>query len=329
VTPSSKPDELVRLADTLTKSAETPKKRMLVIVNPHATTVSARLRNLVIYALGARFEVEAIDTQRRDHGIELCRDAASEGYDVVVAFGGDGTANEAVNGLAGSATPLTMLPGGLTNVIAQTLGIPNDVVDATERLLHLADRWEPRLIDLGSVNGRRFAVAAGIGLDAAVVARVERQPQRKARLRAPYYLYSAITTFLSSYLVAPPRLLVEVDGRELEGIAALVQNSDPYTFFGTRPVHMAEGAGLETGTLAGIVLERALPHDIPAVLVRALSEQLAITGHRRVEGFSGARELTVRAAGSHALPIQVDGDMIGESTVARFTVEPRALGVIA
>src|SRR6266498_5641950 len=110
--------------------ARPAKKRMLVIVNPYATTVSDRLKNLVVYALQGRYDVEAIDTQARNHATQLCREAAAAGYDVVVAFGGDGTVNEAANGLAGSATPLTCLPGGATNVFARTLGVPNDVVDA-------------------------------------------------------------------------------------------------------------------------------------------------------------------------------------------------------
>ena len=98
------------LADRLLPE-RTPKRRMLVIVNPYATTVSDRLRNLVVYALGSRYAVEAIDTQERGHATQICREAASEGYDVVVAFGGDGTVNEAANGLVGSRTPLTALPG--------------------------------------------------------------------------------------------------------------------------------------------------------------------------------------------------------------------------
>src|SRR3954451_20160723 len=103
------------------------KKRMLVIVNPYATTVSDRLKNLVVYALQGRYDVEAIDTKAQGHATELCGEAAEAGYDVVVAFGGDGTVNEAANGLAGKDTPLTCLPGGSTNVYCRTLGIPNDV----------------------------------------------------------------------------------------------------------------------------------------------------------------------------------------------------------
>src|ERR671914_1162035 len=152
------------LADRLLP-ARTPKRRMLVIVNPYATTVSDRLKNLVVYALQSRYEVEAVETEQRNHATELCREAAREGYDVVVAFGGDGTVNEAANGLARSHTALTPLPGGSNNVFCKMLGIPHDVVDATENLLRLADRWEPHRVDLGRVNGRWFTFAAGVGLD--------------------------------------------------------------------------------------------------------------------------------------------------------------------
>src|SRR4029077_151117 len=140
------------------------KKRMLIIVNPYATTVSDRLKNLVVYALQGRYEVEAVSTEAQNHATEIGREAVDGGYDLVVAFGGDGTLNEIANGLAGTDVPVTILPGGSTNVVARTLGIPNDVVDATEHLLGLADRFEPRRIDLGIANGRHFVFSCGCGL---------------------------------------------------------------------------------------------------------------------------------------------------------------------
>src|SRR5207248_6835018 len=136
--------------------ARTPKRRMLVIVNPYATTVSDRLKHLVVYALQGRYQVDAVDTQARAHATAICREAAQEGYDVVVAFGGDGTVNEAANGLVGSDTPLTALPGGSTNVFARMLGIPAEIVDATEHLLRVADDRRPHRVDLATVSDRRF-----------------------------------------------------------------------------------------------------------------------------------------------------------------------------
>src|ERR1700752_4815832 len=156
-------DPLARLEATLGVGATVPARRMLIIVNPYATTVSDRLKNLVVYALRGRYEVEAIDTDSRDHATELSREAAGEGSDGVVAFRGDGTGNEAANGLAGSDTPLCCLPGGRANVYCRMLGIPTDVVDATEHLLLMADEWAPRQVDLGRVNDRYFVVKSGVG----------------------------------------------------------------------------------------------------------------------------------------------------------------------
>src|ERR1700753_1394852 len=121
---------LARLEAILRVGRPAPTRRMLVIVNPYATTVSDRLKNLVIYALRGSYEVDAVDTGARDHATELCRDAQREGYDVVVAFGADGTVNEAANGLAGSDTPLSCLPGGRTNVWWRMLWMPPDLVHA-------------------------------------------------------------------------------------------------------------------------------------------------------------------------------------------------------
>src|ERR671930_1219350 len=140
--------ERLREAFELATTETTERKRLLVIVNPYATTVSDRLKHLVVYALQGRYDVEAVDTEGQNHATDICREAAQEGYDAVVAFGGDGTVNEAANGLAGSPTPLTCLPGGATNVYARMLGIPNDIVDATEHLLRIADDWRPRKVDL-------------------------------------------------------------------------------------------------------------------------------------------------------------------------------------
>src|SRR6267378_1390505 len=207
------------------------KRRMLIIVNPYATTVSDRLRHLVVYALQGRYEVDAVDTLARGHATEICREAAHEGYDVVVAFGGDGTVNEVANGLLGSSTPLCCLPGGSANVFAKILGIPGDLVDATEHLLAMADDWRPRKVDLGVFNGRCFTFASGLGLDASVVERVDANPRRKARLGAYYFTWEAVVTYLRRYLLKPPRLRVDAGETTLEGVTAIVQNGSPFTYF--------------------------------------------------------------------------------------------------
>jgi diacylglycerol kinase family enzyme len=320
-------EALERLA--LSSAASAPSKRMLVIVNPYATTVSARLKHLVVYALRGRYEVDSVETQSRNHATELCREAAQEGYDVVCAFGGDGTFNEAANGLAGSATPLTCLPGGSTNVFCRILGIPNDVVDATEHLLGMADAWQPRSIDLGVVGERRFLFTAGVGLDASVTKRVDAHAKLKARFGPWFYATAAVGAFNSEYVMNPRRLAVELPDRTVEGVTAIVQNTTPYTYFAKRPIELAEDVALDSGTIAGVVLHRASPLDMPTVTWRALSPRARILRHRRVEGFAGVDEVRIRSLDERPLPLQVDGDYLGELPEIVARVEPGALRVVS
>jgi len=322
-------DPVERLEAALGISAKAPSRRMLIIVNPYATTVSDGLKNLVVYALRGSFEVDAIDTESRDHATELTREAAREGYDVVVAFGGDGTVNEAANGLAGSDTPMSCLPGGRTNVYCRMLGIPIDVVDATEHLLQLADDWRPRAVDLGRVNDRYFLFSAGVGLDASVVERVDAHPRLKARVGEWYYTWTGINTFNHRYLFRPPRLEAQLGDERIKGVTVIVQNAAPYTYFGNRPVEIGEGATLESGDLSGVVLKRSSPIDIPTIIWRALSTRARIARHRQVHPFSGVDGLRVRSRDERPLPLQVDGDYIGEATEARFGITPGGLRVVA
>jgi diacylglycerol kinase family enzyme len=322
-------DPLARLEAVLRIGRPAPTKRMLVIVNPYATTVSDRLKNLVVYALRGSYDVDAIDTEARDHATELCRQAANEGYDVVVAFGGDGTVNEAANGLVGSNTPLSCLPGGRTNVYCRMLGIPTDVVDATEHLLMLADDWRPRRVDLGYVNDRKFLFSAGAGLDASVVARVDAHPRLKARVGEWYYAWTGVNTFNRRYLFNPVRMEARIGEQRIEGVTAIVQNASPYTYFGNRPVHMGEGAELDSGDLAGIVLRSARPIHVPTIIWRALSRRARVVRHRQVEPFAGVTHLELRSLDDRPLPLQVDGDYIGEVREAIFGITPRGIAVVA
>jgi diacylglycerol kinase family enzyme len=322
-------DPLERLEATLALGQSAPTRRMLIVVNPYATTVSDRLKNLVVYALRGRYEVDAIDTAARNHATELAREAAREGYDVVVAFGGDGTVNEAANGLAGSNTPLSCLPGGRANVYCRMLGIPIDVVDATEHLLLMADDWHPQRVDIGRVDDRRFLFSAGVGLDASVVEQVDAHPQLKARFGEWYYTWTSVRTFVRRYLVHPPRLEAELGGKTVAGVTAIIQNATPYTYFGERPVEMGEGSTLQSGDLAGLVLDRARPIDVPTIIARSLSSHFKVSRHRHVHPFSGLQELRVRSLDERPLPLQVDGDFIGEVQEAAFGVTPNGLAVVS
>jgi diacylglycerol kinase family enzyme len=315
--------------------AGTAKKRMLVIVNPYATTVSDRLKNLVVYALQGRYDVTAVSTEARAHAIEIGREARDGGYDIVVAFGGDGTLNEVANGLAGTRVPVSVLPGGSTNVVCRTLGIPNDVVDATEHLLGLADDFRPRRIDLGVVGDRRFVFACGAGLDAAVVKRVDSHPMLKARAGEWYFTWSAVSAFYRRYLRNPVRLRLELDGQSSEGITAIAQNSDPYTYFRDEQIKVCRGAALDNGTLSVAMLRRAAQRDMPTIAARVFSDRFPTAEHRQIEHFEGIttarlESVSREAAGrQRSFPLQVDGDYIGEHTELDLGVEPGALTIIA
>jgi diacylglycerol kinase family enzyme len=311
------------------------KKRMLIIVNPYATTVSDRLKNLVVYALQGRYEVETVSTEAQNHATEIGREVRDHGYDVVVAFGGDGTLNEVANGLAGTDVPVSVLPGGSTNVVCRTLGIPNDVVDATEHLLALADEWMPRQIDLGTVDDRHFVFSCGVGIDATVVRRVDAHPRLKSRAGPYYYSWAAISAFYRSYMVNPVRLRVEANGETVEGITALAQNSDPFTYFASRPVRVCEGIAFDDGRLAMGVLRRAAQRDMPTLIPRLFSEKRPAARHRRIDQIDGVTEATVssvsqtRDGTTRPFPVQVDGDYIGERTHIQLRVEPKALTIVA
>ncbi len=309
---------------------------MLIIVNPYATTVSDRLKNLVVYALQGRYEVEAVMTEAKNHATEIGREAVEGGYDVVVAFGGDGTLNEIANGLAGTDVPISILPGGSTNVVARTLGIPNDVVDATEHLLGLADNFHPRKIDLGVANGRRFVFSCGAGLDATAAKRVDAHPKLKSRIGPYYYTWAAISGFYRHYLRNPVRMRVKTPSEETEGVTSIVQNTDPFTFFRDQPVTLSKDISLDDGALAIATLRRATQRDMPFVMSRVLIETLGgARSHRHIDEFRDVTEARIESISKdengalRPFPVQVDGDYIGDHGELDIHIEPRSLTVVA
>ncbi len=311
------------------------RRRMLIIVNPYATTVSDRLKNLVIYALQGRFEVEVEATESQDHATEIGRDARDGGYDIVVAFGGDGTVNEVVNGLAGTDIPVSFLPGGNTNVVCRTLGIPNDVVDATEHLLSLADEFRPRRIDLGMVNDRYFVFSCGAGIDASVVKKVDAKPKLKAKAGPWFYSWSALSAYTRNYMMHPVRIGVEADGRSVQGVTVLAQNSDPFTYFANKPIHVCSNVAIDDGKLGMVVMKRANQFDAMSVIPRLLSNRLAAAKHNQVEAFekldvAELRSLSTDEEGEiRPFPVQVDGDFIGDHEQVTLRAAPGALSIIA
>ena len=304
--------------DTFDLQESPPKRRMLIVVNPYASTVSDSLRHVVVDALRSRFEVDARDTESRGHATELCREAAHEGYDVVVAFG-DGTVNEAANGLLGSATPLTCLPGGSANVFGKMLGIPGSLVEATEHLLAMADDWRIHKVDLGVVNGRCFTFASGLGLDASVVQRVDANPRRKARWGPWFFTWVAVTTFARPYLLRPPRLTTDLAGEEHHGVTAVTKTAPPSPTSATaesRSPRTRSSTPARSPPASRTAPDRShMPFiaGAPSPSVRAVNAPPP--DHRAL---TPVTELTVRTADGEPLPLQVHGDYLGEVAEARY-----------
>lgn len=192
--------------------------RALLIANPKATSTSRRVRDLLVRTFSAGLDLELAETGYRGHATALAEQAAVDGYDVVVACGGDGTVNEAVNGLlAGGPSPdlpaLAVLPCGSANVFARALGLPNDPIRATSRVLDALRHDRQRTVGLGQADERYFTFSAGVGLDAEVVHAVEQARLSGFRAKPQLYVLTALRQFFSVSDRKHPALTVQVPGQ--------------------------------------------------------------------------------------------------------------------
>ncbi|MEI2702108.1 MAG: diacylglycerol kinase family protein [Baekduia sp.] len=310
--------------------AGSDRKRLLLITNPHASTVTTRLQRLVQYALAGGFELDCVRTKAQGDATRLAAEAAADGVDAVVVFSGDGTINEAANGLHGTKTALTCLPGGSGNVYNKMLGLPVDVIDATERLLRRADEWETRAVLMGAVNDRRFLFSAGYGLDAAIVGHVDSNPRWKHKLNERYFTYSAFRVYFTRYLSDPPKIETTWTGCDapLQGVTTLVQKGDPYTYFDQLPLRACKGARLEDPVFSGMSLRTTRPTIVPGIVWRLFSQTANLTDHRQIDAIPDSPEIVVRSTDGRPVDLMVDGDNIGQYTEARFTIDPVPLTIL-
>jgi diacylglycerol kinase family enzyme len=302
--------------------------RALLIVNATASSVTPRARVVIQKALAADFDVALAETSRRGHAERLARGAAHDGTDLVVVLGGDGTLNEAANGLAGSDTALAPLPGGSTNVFARTIGVSKDPMEATGQLLSSLHRKSHRRIGLGVVNGRRFLFHAGLGFDAAVVAQVEKRSELKRYAGHPLFVASAFLTWFRHYDHSRPRFSVDVDGEVIAGCYfAIVSKTSPYTFLGPRPVVVAPEAGLDTAlSLTAFRTLRFTPVMGAVVSAVTSTSGVGIMRNPRIVGRAGLERFSV--IGPEPFPYQVDGDHLGDVEHLDFSYEPAALTLV-
>lgn len=306
--------------------------KIQLIVNSSASSVTARARVVIQRALAADHDLTVSETSRRGHAARLAQGAVADGVDVVAVLGGDGTLNEAANGLAGTRTALGVLPGGSTNVFARTIGMINDPIEATQQLLAALTAGSIRPVSLGSVNGRYFLFHVGLGFDAAVVAAVERRSIFKRYLGAVVFVAAAVSTWVRRYDRSTPWFAVRAAGIEIDdAFFAIGLKTNPYTFLGNRPMDIAPGTGFETG-LSLVTFQRL---DL-ATLVSLASAALRSGGtDRGRDPFAGRRHVRldrdlerIEITAYRPLPYQVDGDHLGHAERFELRCESEALRLV-
>jgi diacylglycerol kinase family enzyme len=307
--------------------------RVVLIVNPAASSVTTRARVSLERLLSASHDLTVRETLHRGHATALAREAAVEGADAVFALGGDGTLNETADGLAGSTTALAVLPGGSTNVFARAIGVDDDPVTAGRRLVAALEEGAVRRVGLGAVRApgqdwRRFVFHLGIGFDAAVIRRMEQRSYLKRHFAHPAFALAASATWLRHYdrrTAIRVRAGDDTAGVTAEGPYVVVSNADPYTYVGHRRMTISPYASLDD-TLAVTVLHHLrLPLVVGAVgssigggRFLATSTDVTQIGH--------VRTLTVTA--HRPFPWQVDGDYLGEVERLDVRHEPDCLSLV-
>ncbi|MEO6126207.1 MAG: diacylglycerol kinase family protein [Ilumatobacteraceae bacterium] len=299
--------------------------RIRLVVNAFASSVTARNTVIVHQVLSRGNEVEVVETNRRGHATRFSQDAARQGVDVVIGYGGDGTLNEVATGVAGTETALGVLPGGSTNVFARTLGMPNDPVKAVQQLADGINNRHIEPIGLGRVNGRYFCFHTGVGYDAAVVKEVEKHGSLKRWAGHPLFIYAGMRT-MARYDRTSPHFAVDFANgdRVADGYFTVVLNTNPYTYLGNRPLDLSPAANLERGlvvitfkTLKVMAVLKSLGGALRGGGVKA-SDTLDV--HEDIEAF--------RISHHEPFPYQLDGDYLGEIDELNFKHVPDAIRLV-
>ncbi len=284
---------------------------------------------MLVHALSAEAKLEVEETANRGHAAALACRAMRDGFDAVVALGGDGTVNEVVNGLMtdglhDSIPALGILPAGSTNVFARALGLPNDPIEATSVLLDAMTSGRTRSVSLGRADERWFTFAAGLGLDAAVVAAVERHRARGRRSTHSLYVRLTLSTYLTGDRHDPALRLRNGDGDELDGVhMAIVTNCTPWTFLGNRPMSPTPQASFDEGL--DVYLRTRM--GVPSVAWGSLRLARSTTKAKEF-GAQVRHDLTdFTISASRPVPFQVDGDALGERSEVHFRGLRHALRV--
>jgi diacylglycerol kinase family enzyme len=316
--------------------------RALLIVNPRATSTTRLRRDVIASALASAVQLEVTETRYRGHATMLAAVACAEGYDMVLTLGGDGTVNEAVNGILGkSATgsppspspaelpALAALPGGSANVFTGALGLPRDPVDATGQILGAMAEGRQRTISLGIADGRYFALNGGLGLDAEVVRAVQGLRAHGNPARTALYVRLALRQFYQQTDRRHPAVTIKLDGQPAVGpvFVGIVSNAAPWTYLGSHEVHANPRAGFESGLdlLALRKLSTLSTFSAIGQMLTANTDRL-LRG-RNVIAYHDQPCITLSA--SRPVACQIDGEYVGEREIVTFRSVPEALRVVA
>jgi len=296
-------------------------QRVVLIVNPYSTGVTRPQVEQVEAALRRTARVERRQTEARGHATELAAEAA-DSADAIVVFAGDGTYNEAVNGAAGRV-PFGFVPGGGASVFPRALGLSRDPIVAAVAIAAALAETRTRSIALGSVNGRRFLFSAGVGLDGEAVRRVDGRGRSADGRRASNTIFALTVarSLVERRLHIEPQLDIEGHGR---AAFVFVANGRPYTYAGRVPFTLLRDAAFEEG-LDFVAPREVRPMAVPRLLVRMVrgttaADPSVLAGH-------DLDALMVLC--DKPLPLQVDGEDLGDVTEASFTAERNALTVLA
>ena len=303
--------------------------KILLIVNPYASAVTERTREAAVDALSLDgHDLTVAQTDCRDHATSLAREGVADGAEVVVVLGGDGTANEVAHALVGTGVAIAHLPGGSTNVFARTLGMDNKAAKAAVQLRELLQRGSIRTMSVGSVNGRHFLFHVGVGYDAAVVAQVEGKSHLKRKIGQAVFVYAAFSTYFRHYEHKRPRFALHFpDGASVDdGYFLICLNSNPYTYFGRRPLTVTPdavgGRGLVSVTVRSLKVGTLL-----GVFGSAIGSGARLRSHPMVDYRTDLQNLEVWGKGP--VPYQVDGDYLGEADELSIAHHPDALKIVA
>jgi diacylglycerol kinase family enzyme len=304
--------------------------RAVLIVNPKATATTPRGRDILARALASELKLDVVETTHRGHAAEIAAEAARDELDLVVTLGGDGTVNEAVNGLMtgndAHRPAYAVVPGGSANVFSRGLGFPNDPVEATSTLIEALRAGRSRAISLGAVNGRYFSFCAGIGFDAECTGIVEGRRRDGAKATPGLYVRTAVKHFYDGSDRAD--LTSEIGGEAaIDGLQmVVVSNTSPWTYWGSRPLRPSPEASFDTGLdVYAMRTMRLVP------TLRALA-QMASPSAQGPRGRSISRRHDLASlvlTASRPAALEVDGDYVGEFDRFELVSVPAALTVIS